>query len=214
MFAGSIKYNMEEKDFKKIMNEFEEKIREADPDSCAIDLKQFKKDALNISMALRWHKQVHEKIEEPFGTYLDLAYHLVYIAYEIECNLKQAILGYEDVFYEACRDLRVVLRNFDYLLSRKLLSYMQVWLADFSAPETFDVECSVEDLFKRIRFGDAEYQEWAEDVASKIRKFYSVYRSITNTRFEQFPALEDLLYFAMAGYKIERHKILEKMLKG
>tara|TARA_Y100000310_G_scaffold345582_1_gene466899 strand:+ start:3173 stop:3802 length:630 start_codon:yes stop_codon:yes gene_type:complete len=172
------------------------------------DSKLMKKQAIKLISLERFARQVQGTINPPFGDFLDLCYHFVYIGDILRNNFKGSLESWEDQFDSAYRDMKVCLRNFDYLLANKLMEKMDI---NIKKNNDNDIDEMSDQIFKDLIFAQQPYTEWARDTSERIANFYALIRGIANARHEEYPILEKVIYFALIGHKIERVKMLERM---
>ena len=114
------------------------------------------------------------------------------------------------LFEESCRDLKVCMRNFDYLIANKFIDSLANILEKLGSWDNINIETIINLTFEKIAYYETPFKSWAENATACISKFYKVFRSIADNVSDEEDAelLEKFLYFAIIGHKIERHKIL------
>tara|TARA_Y100000310_G_C20396673_1_gene675419 strand:- start:83 stop:670 length:588 start_codon:yes stop_codon:yes gene_type:complete len=181
-----------------------QETRDKNPDKSYLDL--IRNESIESIGVDRQSRQLYNEIISPVGDYVELCYHFLWVADLIRDQYNGALRELGTLFDEGYRDLKVCLRNFDYIILKK---FKEIYKDAESAPSAEEILDTLDHIYEKIDLEDEVYSEWWHDSIAKIGKFYSILRVMADQRADEFPVLESLIFFAIIGHKVEKQRILD-----
>lgn len=156
-------------------------------------------------------RQYSDNINSPFLEILDWTSNLISVHSFMDDLHKTSKKVFTDEeitkkINSGIRDMHLISRNLDCLISRQIQRKIEIEKKKYLFRKP--MKEIINDCFEELNFSHLPYREWAIDSFERIGRLRNYMTIISMLKLKDFPMIDEGLYYAFVGYRMDRAEIL------
>ena len=172
-----------------------------------------KQDIDSIISGERSLTQFFSRLPEPFLSFLEICNNFMLLSRGYTKSIGNFEGSPQETrLIECSKEMEMCVKNFDTILSRKMMDRVTEESTKYFV-RRLRLDQLIHLVFSKITYADSGMKEWCLDTSDRIISCYAEMRSTLDATKDLSGHLEQMLYFAVIGYKIDRMKTVSSIIQ-